>query len=95
MKETVKINLNQILFDLDSDAYHKLKNYLNTLKEIFKASDEESDEILADIEQRINGGAGDTTLYLTYEAGRDTSTPRQITLAQAQFLAPQTHSLTH
>jgi hypothetical protein len=52
-------------------------------------------ESLANIEQRINGRAGNAALYLTYEAGCNTSTPRQITLTQAQFLTPHTHSLTH
>jgi phage shock protein PspC (stress-responsive transcriptional regulator) len=53
MKETVKINLNQQLFDLDSDAYHKLREYLDALHTIFSKSPDEADEILQDIEQRI------------------------------------------
>lgn len=53
MKETVKINLNQQLFDLDSDAYNTLKTYLDSLHNIFSQSPDESEEILQDIEQRI------------------------------------------
>jgi phage shock protein PspC (stress-responsive transcriptional regulator) len=53
MKETIKINLNQRLFDLDADAFDILKNYLDALKNIFKKSPDEAEEILLDIEQRI------------------------------------------
>jgi phage shock protein PspC (stress-responsive transcriptional regulator) len=53
MKETIKINLSQRLFDLDADAYENLKEYLDALKKIFDRSPEESEEILHDIEQRI------------------------------------------
>jgi len=53
MKETVKINLNQRLFDLDADAYERLRNYLDSLSGYLKASAESADEILQDIEQRI------------------------------------------
>jgi phage shock protein PspC (stress-responsive transcriptional regulator) len=53
MKETIKINLSQRLFDLDADAYDILKEYLDALKRIFNKSPEEAEEILQDIEQRI------------------------------------------
>ena len=53
MKETIKINLNQRLFDLDADAYGKLKNYLDSLRNYFNKKPGEADEILQDIEQRI------------------------------------------
>jgi phage shock protein PspC (stress-responsive transcriptional regulator) len=53
MKETIKINLNQRLFDLDADAYEKLKQYLDSLRNIFQKTPNEADEILQDIEQRI------------------------------------------
>lgn len=53
MKETIKINLNQRLFDLDADAYQKLKDYLDSLKDYFRSTTEEAEEILQDIEQRI------------------------------------------
>jgi phage shock protein PspC (stress-responsive transcriptional regulator) len=53
MKETIKINLNQRLFDLDSDAYERLKKYLDSLKKYFQKSSKEAEEILQDIEQRM------------------------------------------
>ncbi len=53
MKETIKINLNQRLFDLDADAYSKLKEYLDTLRRYFNNKPDEAEEILQDIEQRI------------------------------------------
>jgi phage shock protein PspC (stress-responsive transcriptional regulator) len=53
MKETIKINLNGQLFDLDNDAYERLKNYLESLKSKFGASPDEAKEILEDIESRI------------------------------------------
>ena len=53
MKETVKINLNQRLFDLDADAYQSLKAYLDSLAVYFEKSGESTGEILQDIEQRI------------------------------------------
>jgi len=53
MKETVKINLNQRLFDLDADAFEKLKGYLDSLAGYFRTSTQGADEILQDIEQRI------------------------------------------
>lgn len=53
MKETVKVNLNGQLFDLDSDAYEKLKRYLDTLHRKFGVSPEEAGEIIEDIEARI------------------------------------------
>jgi phage shock protein PspC (stress-responsive transcriptional regulator) len=53
MKETVKINLNGLLFHLDNDAYECLKNYLDTLKNRFGSTPKEAEEILEDIESRI------------------------------------------
>jgi phage shock protein PspC (stress-responsive transcriptional regulator) len=53
MKETVKVNLGQRLFDLDIDAYAALKKYLDSLKQYFKKSPDDADEILQDIEQRM------------------------------------------
>jgi phage shock protein PspC (stress-responsive transcriptional regulator) len=53
MKETIKINLNQRLFDLDADAFERLKEYLDSLKRYFQKTSEEAEEILQDIEQRI------------------------------------------
>ncbi len=53
MKETIKINLNGQLFDLDNDAYNRLKEYLSAIEKRFSASAEEAKEILEDIEARI------------------------------------------
>jgi phage shock protein PspC (stress-responsive transcriptional regulator) len=53
MKETIKINLNQRLFDLDTDAYERLKSYLDSLRKYFDKNPDEAEEILQDIEQRI------------------------------------------
>jgi phage shock protein PspC (stress-responsive transcriptional regulator) len=53
MKETIKINLNGQLFDLDNDAYEALHNYLESIKGKFGNTPEEADEILEDIESRI------------------------------------------
>jgi len=53
MKETIKVNLGQRLFDLDTDAYNRLRNYLDSLKSYFSKSPNESEDILQDIEQRI------------------------------------------
>jgi phage shock protein PspC (stress-responsive transcriptional regulator) len=53
MKETVKINLAQRLYDLDEDAYRKLKKYLDSLNQYFSKEENGSEEILLDIEQRI------------------------------------------
>lgn len=53
MKETIKINLNGQLFDLDNDAYNRLKAYLSAIETRFSASADEAKEILEDIEARI------------------------------------------
>lgn len=53
MKETIKVNLGQRLFDFEKEAYEHLKVYLETLKKIFRKSPNEADEILEDIEQRM------------------------------------------
>lgn len=53
MKETVKVNLGGQLFNLDVDAYEKLKKYLNSLKRKFSGSPKEAEEIVEDIEARI------------------------------------------
>ncbi len=53
MKETIKINLNNQLFDLDHDAYDRLKAYLDSLKKKFRKDPIEAEEILQDIESRI------------------------------------------
>ncbi|MDR1585735.1 MAG: DUF2807 domain-containing protein [Prevotellaceae bacterium] len=52
MKKTITVNLNNIVFTIDDDAYDLLKNYLNDITAHF-ASDPERDEIMNDIEARI------------------------------------------
>ncbi len=52
MNKTVNINLANILFHIDEDAYNKMRRYLESVKRSF-ANTPGSDEILADIEARI------------------------------------------
>lgn len=52
MKKTIKINLTGVVFDIDEDAYMKLKQYLDSIGRYF-SDKEESKEILNDIEARI------------------------------------------
>ena len=52
MNKTVNINLANILFHIDEDAYNKMGRYLESVKRSF-ANTPGSDEILADIEARI------------------------------------------
>ncbi len=52
MNKTVNINLANILFHIDEDAFHKMRLYLESIKRSF-ANTPGSDEILADIEARI------------------------------------------
>ncbi|MCP4310985.1 MAG: PspC domain-containing protein [Bacteroidetes bacterium] len=52
MKKTIKINLNGIIFNIDDDAYEKLKSYLDTISRYF-SNKNESKEIIDDIESRI------------------------------------------
>ena len=52
MNKTVNINLANILFHIDEEAYHKMRRYLESIKRSF-ANTPGSDEILADIEARI------------------------------------------
>lgn len=51
MKKTISINLNRQVFNLDTDAYSKLDDYLSDIKKHFDKSD--SSEIIDDIESRI------------------------------------------
>jgi phage shock protein PspC (stress-responsive transcriptional regulator) len=53
MKETIKINLAGQLFDLDHDAYERLKHYLDSLEIKFGTTGDEGSEIIEDIEARI------------------------------------------
>ena len=52
MKKTININLGGIVFNIDDDAYIKLKAYLDQI-EIYFSNENEGGEILADIENRI------------------------------------------
>lgn len=53
MKETIKINLGGRLFDLDNDAFESLQSYLDSLKDYFDASADETEDILEGIEERM------------------------------------------
>jgi phage shock protein PspC (stress-responsive transcriptional regulator) len=52
MNKTVNINLANVLFHIDEDAYQKMRRYLEAVKRSF-ANTPGSDEIIADIEARI------------------------------------------
>ena len=52
MKKTLTVNLNNIVFHIDDDAYEMLQTYLSEISDHFKQEDERS-EIMNDIEARI------------------------------------------
>jgi phage shock protein PspC (stress-responsive transcriptional regulator) len=52
MKKTISINLNNMLFNIDDDAYARLEEYLSRI-EVHFAGQDESNEIMMDIEARI------------------------------------------
>lgn len=52
MKKTVNVNVGGFPFHIDEEAYEKLKNYLDDI-EVSLSKEENSKEILADIEGRI------------------------------------------
>jgi phage shock protein PspC (stress-responsive transcriptional regulator) len=52
MKKTLTVNLNNIVFHIDDDAYEMLQTYLHEIAEHFQ-SDDERKEIMNDIEARI------------------------------------------
>lgn len=52
MNKTININLANIFFHIDEEAYNKLRRYLESIKRSF-AGTKGSDEIIADIEARI------------------------------------------
>lgn len=52
MKKNISINISGIIFHIEEDGYDKLKGYLSSIHHYF-SSYEESDEIIADIENRI------------------------------------------
>lgn len=52
MKKTINTNIAGVIFNVEEDAFAKLDNYLGSVKNHF-ASNPDSDEIVADIENRI------------------------------------------
>lgn len=52
MKKNISINISGIIFHIEEDGYDKLKSYLSSIHQYF-SSYEESEEIIADIENRI------------------------------------------
>lgn len=52
MNKTVTANISGVVFHIETDAYEKLHQYLNTIRNYFVDSDG-TDEIMADIEARI------------------------------------------
>lgn len=52
MNKTININLANIFFHIDEEAYDKLRRYLESIKRSFEGT-KGSDEIIADIEARI------------------------------------------
>lgn len=52
MNKTVTANISGVVFHIEADAYEKLSQYLNTIRNYFHDSDGK-DEIMADIEARI------------------------------------------
>jgi phage shock protein PspC (stress-responsive transcriptional regulator) len=52
MKKTEKINISNIIFHIDEDAYVLLKEYMEQIK-IYFGKQEEGKEIIIDIENRI------------------------------------------
>jgi phage shock protein PspC (stress-responsive transcriptional regulator) len=52
MKKTFRINISGIIFNIDDDAYEKLKQYLNSITRQF-IDTSEGNEIISDVECRI------------------------------------------
>lgn len=52
MKKTLTVNLNNIVFHIDDDAYEMLQTYLHDIADHFQSEDEKK-EIMNDIEARI------------------------------------------
>jgi phage shock protein PspC (stress-responsive transcriptional regulator) len=52
MKKTLTVNLNNIVFHIDDDAYEMLQTYLHDIADYFQSEDEKK-EIMGDIEARI------------------------------------------
>ena len=52
MKKTISINLAGFFFHIDEDAYNQLQDYLEAIKRSMQ-NEENTNEIIADIESRI------------------------------------------
>ena len=52
MKKALRGNISGLIFHIDEDAFNKLKNYLDSIKNKF-VDIEEGKEIIADVEARI------------------------------------------
>lgn len=52
MKKTLTVNLNNIVFHIDDDAYEMLQTYLHEIADYFQSEDEKK-EIMTDVEARI------------------------------------------
>jgi len=52
MKKTISVTVNGVVFHVEEEAYEKLKNYLQSIKDHFSAY-AEGEEIISDIESRI------------------------------------------
>lgn len=54
MKKTLTVNLGGVIFNIEEDAYRRLDEYLNSIRDYFKSTDEaeDGDEIVSDIETR-------------------------------------------
>ncbi len=82
MRKTVNINLNGRVFYIDDDAYARLKDYLDKLERYFR-NQEESKEIISDIESRIaelfveklNHASGVVTINMVDEVIRTMGQP--------------------
>ncbi|MFC1678457.1 hypothetical protein ACFLZ9_01825 [Patescibacteria group bacterium] len=55
MKKTISVTLNSVIFTLEEDAYNKLREYLDSIKDHFSKAESSggSDEIITDIEASI------------------------------------------
>jgi len=53
MKKTIQINIGGRQFNIDEDAYHMIRNYIEALRAHFTAEGESANEIIEDIEIRI------------------------------------------
>ena len=52
MKKTLRVNISGTIFNIDEDAYLKLKTYLDAIEARYSGSQEEM-EIFSDIESRV------------------------------------------